>query len=50
MINPLSTQMTLATYDIKSVSATNSKLSAQELKGSVVMLSQKLCGNKDPIQ
>lgn len=49
-INPLSTQMTLATYDIKSVSATNSKLSAQEPKGSVVMLSQKLCGNKDPIQ
>lgn len=50
MINRLSTEITLAIYDIKSVSTTNSKLSVQDPKGSVVMLSQKLCGNKDLIQ
>lgn len=32
IINPLSTKITLATYDLKSVSATNSKLSAHDPK------------------
>lgn len=50
MTKPLSMQMTLATCNIKSGSATNIKSSAQDPKGGVVMLSQKLCGNKDPIQ
>lgn len=49
-VNLSSMQPTLDTQDIESVSATNSKSSAQDPKGSVVMLSQKLCDNKDPIQ